>query len=476
MTLLPLQCHKTARVRCGTIAFDCGAYNRVVDSAEGSCVSGLWGPNRRFIQLFSTQSPARMKISLKTLKSQTFQLDVEETDTVLDVKRKVEESQGPSFPVATLVLIFSGKVLKDESTLAECGVSEKGFLVVMSQKKTVAASDASPAAATASTPAAATPAAPQPVPAAAPAPTPQAAPREAAQPAAAAQPSADTAGAREGGAAAASTGDVYGAAASNLVSGAHLEATVKNIVDMGFEREQVVRALRAAYNNPDRAVEYLMTGIPAMAEPAQPVAAAPHHPPAAGAQPAAAARPAAVPQPAAAAAPPPPASTGPNADPINLFPQGMPTLGGGGGGRGAGVTGTLDFLRSNPQFQALRQMVQGNPHILQPMLQELGKQNPELLQLISANQAEFLQLINEPGEGDDGAEGDFFGAMGGPMEGAPVGGPQQITITQEEREAIERLEGMGFDRGAVIEAFIACDKNEALAANYLLNMAQDEFE
>lgn len=40
--------------------------------------------------------------------------------------------------------------------------------------------------------------------------------------------------------------------------------------------------------------------------------------------------------------------------------------GGGGGGPGGG---SLDFLRSNNQFQALRQMVQANPSILQPMLQ-----------------------------------------------------------------------------------------------------------
>lgn len=53
---------------------------------------------------------------------------------------------------------------------------------------------------------------------------------------------------------------MYGQAASNLVAGTTLESTVQQILDMGggsWDRDTVVRALRAAFNNPERAVEYL---------------------------------------------------------------------------------------------------------------------------------------------------------------------------------------------------------------------------
>ncbi|CAK9857811.1 unnamed protein product [Sphagnum jensenii] len=380
-----------------------------------------------------------MKISVKTLKGNHFDLNVSPSDTVIAVKKQIEESQGKdAFPCSQQLLIHQGKVLKDDTTMDDNKVSENGFLVVMLTKSSIGLHSAmclqtkAPAAPPSSS------SGTVPAPAAAvhpPAPSPP-------------PPAAPTLPAPSLG-----QGDVYGQAASNLVAGTNLEQTVQQIIDMGggsWNRDTVVRALRAAFNNPERAVEYLYSGIPEAAEVVVPVA----HPSA----PAPGAAATTAPAPAMPAAPAPAAPGGPNAAPLDLFPQGMPGLGGGAAGAGA-----LDFLRNNPQFQALRTMVQANPQILQPMLQELGKQNPALLQLINENQAEFLRLINEAG--GDGGEGDILGQLGAM--------PQSINVTPEEREAIDRLEGMGFDRALVIEAFLACDKNEQLAANYLLEHAGD---
>jgi UV excision repair protein RAD23 len=46
---------------------------------------------------------------------------------------------------------------------------------------------------------------------------------------------------------------------SALAMGAQRDAAVANMMEMGFPREDIDRAMRAAFNNPDRAVEYLMT-------------------------------------------------------------------------------------------------------------------------------------------------------------------------------------------------------------------------
>ena len=45
-----------------------------------------------------------------------------------------------------------------------------------------------------------------------------------------------------------------------MVLSAELEKTIAEMVSMGFDRAQAVNALRAAYNNPERAIEYLLSG------------------------------------------------------------------------------------------------------------------------------------------------------------------------------------------------------------------------
>lgn len=380
-----------------------------------------------------------MKIFVKTLKGTHFEIEVKPEDTVADVKKNIELVHGTDvYPAAQQMLIHQGKVLKDATTLDENQVAESSFVVIMLSKNKVSAGGASTTSAAPTSQAqpmsSSPPTSNQPS-TASQAPV-VALPEVIPEPAPAVAPSIS------------SDSDIYGQAASNLVAGNNLEVTIQQILDMGggsWDRDTVVRALRAAYNNPERAVEYLYSGIPEQAE--GPPAA---RPPASGL---AVNLPTQAPQGPQTTV----ASSGPNANPLDLFPQGLPSMG------SNASAGTLDFLRNSPQFQALRAMVQANPQILQPMLQELGKQNPHLMRLIQEHQADFLRLINEPVEG----EGNVLGQLGTV--------PQAVTITPEERESIERLEAMGFDRALVLEVFFACNKNEELAANYLLDHMH-EFE
>ncbi|XP_013583780.1 PREDICTED: probable ubiquitin receptor RAD23a isoform X4 [Brassica oleracea var. oleracea] len=347
-----------------------------------------------------------MKLTVKTLKGSHFEIRVQPSDTIMAVKKNIEDSQSKgSYPCGQQLLIHNGKVLKDETTLVENKVTEEGFLVVMLSKSKTASS--------------AGPSSTQP-----------------------AAPSTTQSIAANSTLAQEQPADTDRQTPSTLVSGSSVEQRVQQIMEMGggsWDEETVLRALRAAYYNTERAVDYLYSGIPESEEaPLTNVSGV-----GSGAEQAA----------------PPPASGGPNASPLDLFPQEAVSA------AGAGDLGTLEFLRSNDQFQQLRSMVNSNPQILQPMLLELGKQNPQLLRLIQENQAEFVQLLNEPYEGSDG-EMDVFDQPEQEM-------PHAVNVTPAEQEAIQRLEAMGFDRALVIEAFLACDRNEQLAANYLLENSAD---
>jgi UV excision repair protein RAD23 len=275
---------------------------------------------------------------------------------------------------------------------------------------------------------------------------------------------------------------------------------VENLIAMGFPEAEVRACLRASNGNPDIAVEFLTNGIPDGMQQAAALASG------------------------GAASSSPAASGG----------------------------GTLQALRSHPQFDDLRRLVQSNPQMLQQVLTQIGQQQPELLQEINGNQAQFLAMMNEPivaaapgsggasspggGAGAGGGEGGFPAGMmegignpaqmaqmiqsmspeelnqmaqmmglspdqlrttaqmigqmppeqlsqfmmqamgGGGAEGmmgggggGGEGGQQVLRLTEEEMAAVDRLAEMGFDRSEAAQAFLACDKNEALAANLLMD-------
>jgi len=400
-------------------------------------------------------------------------------------------------------LIHSGKVLKDDATIESCNIKPSDFLVVMiaKAKKTAAAAAAAPK---------------------------PAAPKEevkpaavaAAPPAAAASTAASTTTTAAAPAPSATTTESSSAEADEFPT-----EVINNLKALGFPESDCRACLRASNGNPDVAVEFLMNGIPPGISAAATTAAGS-------------------------------SSAGPSSTATTT------TTG----------TGALEALRHHPQFNDLKRLVQTNPNMLSAVLQQIGQQQPELLQAINANQAEFLQMMNEPvgstggsgGLGGGGAAnpapaagannnnpfsgssgsasnagmppgmealgnpaqlaamlqsmppqeqhamasmmgmtvdqlqqtaqmisampqeqvqqymnmamqgaggpgmGGMMGGAGG-MGGGGGAGAQVLRLSEEEMAAVNRLTEMGFDRAAAAQAYLACDKNEALAANLLMD-------
>ena len=103
----------------------------------------------------------------------------------------------------------------------------------------------------------------------------------------------------------------------------------------------------------------------------------------------------------------------------------------------------LSFLRSQPQFAQMRALLQQNPALLAPLLQQLAQSNPQLLTLINEHQNEFYNMINEPMDSESNSSGGS--ATGAAPAGgtAPTAGQQggrtAIAVTPAEREAIDRV-------------------------------------
>lgn len=407
-----------------------------------------------------------MQVTLKTLQQQTFKIDIDPEETVKALKEKIESEKGKdAFPVAGQKLIYAGKILNDDTALKEYKIDEKNFVVVMVTKPkavttpaptTTQQSNAATTTTVSSSTAPTAAQAPAPTPALVPTPTPAsvtpASTTASSEPAPASAtkqenppekpaeaPVATSPTSTDSTSGDSSRSNLFEDATSALVTGQSYENMVTEIMSMGYEREQVIAALRASFNNPDRAVEYLLMGIPGDRESQ------------------------------AVVDPPPAATTG--APQSSVAAAAATTT--------ATTTTTssgghpLEFLRNQPQFQQMRQIIQQNPSLLPALLQQIGRENPQLLQQISQHQEHFIQMLNEPVQEAGGQGGGGGGGSGGIAE-AGSGHMNYIQVTPQEKEAIERLKALGFPEGLVIQAYFACEKNENLAANFLLQQNFDE--
>lgn len=360
-----------------------------------------------------------MLITLKNLQQHSFTVEIDVSNTVKQLKDKIEATKGSDYPAGYQRLIYAGKILNDDSPLSEYNIDEKKFVVVMVCKAKQAATDNKSAGASTS----ASTSAPS---------TESDNSKKESSETSEKKPETDSSTSTSSAAAAAAAiPETLVSAESTLLMGPEYEATVKSIVDMGYPRDKVEAALRASYNNPDRAVEYLITGIPASSD----------------------------------------TDASENIPAAELRSDGREPLA---------------FLRDQPQFQQMRAVVQQNPDLLNAVLQQIGNTNPALLQLISQNQEAFVRMLNEPVPPQVGGES----ARNAPSTGSLAAslssdsdessnlaaslGQATLQVTPQDKEAIERLKALGFPEDLVVQAYFACEKNENLAANLLLSQNMDD--
>ncbi|CAD6623609.1 BAG_1a_G0013940.mRNA.1.CDS.1 [Saccharomyces cerevisiae] len=393
-----------------------------------------------------------VSLTFKNFKKEKVPLDLEPSNTILETKTKL--AQSISCEESQIKLIYSGKVLQDSKTVSECGLKDGDQVVFMvSQKKSTKTKVTEPPIApeSATTPGRenSTEASPSTDASAAPAAT---APEGS-------QPQEEQT---------ATTERTESASTPGFVVGTERNETIERIMEMGYQREEVERALRAAFNNPDRAVEYLLMGIPEnlrQPEPQQQTAAAAEQPSTA-------------------------ATTAEQPAEDDLFAQAAQ-----GGNASSGALGTTggatDAAQGGPpgsigltveDLLSLRQVVSGNPEALAPLLENISARYPQLREHIMANPEVFVSMLLEAVgdnmqdvmEGaDDMVEGEDIEVTG---EAAAAGlgqgegeGSFQVDYTSEDDQAISRLCELGFERDLVIQVYFACDKNEEAAANILFS-------
>ena len=201
---------------------------------------------------------------------------------------------------------------------------------------------------------------------------------------------------------------------------------INSLVEMGYEREKVEKALNASNGNVDIAIEYLTSG------------------------------------------------NIPDNSPSNLNLGNNNTN----NTNNSNNTNNNNSTNLDPELiknaSIIKILCQRNPNKIISLLNNIKLRSPELLNKIKQHEEDFKNYLISPITQEDI---DNFRNIQQTLRTGGVRRPQ-IQLTKEESEAVQRLKQLGnFSQAEVIQAYFACDKNEELTANFLFEQKlRDEDE
>jgi len=133
------------------------------------------------------------------------------------------------------------------------------------------------------------------------------------------------------------------------------------------------------------------------------------------------------------------------------------------------------ILNQIPQFEQIRQTIQQRPDLLGPIVEKISETSPELYQLIQQFPDEFMRIMNDkkPLNQNNSFNQNISGNNQNLEEMRKNAPPGTVLITKEEKEAIDRLVELGIDKMTAVQAYFAFEKNENLAADFLLEQGYD---
>lgn len=344
-----------------------------------------------------------MKVRVKTIDQKQFNIDVDDDENVQSIKSKIqtEQNNDPKLEPSISKLIWKGKILKNEQTVKDAGINEKGFFVIMPGKPVASSTPATPVQTTevqeSTTETVATTEGGDTVVDAEQAVIPPVQPNE---------PVVETTEAP-----APTTPQVQ--VSDDLLA---------NIVALGIPPEKARLALQVSQGNPDIAVELIMSGN---LEKALVEAAA----------------------------------TSQTVERAQTTPQHLSNT-----QSPVPSSNPLAYLANNPTFQQMLNVVRQNPQLLPQVMNQIQQSNPQLLSQIQNNHEAFLELLNQ--EGTTPAAQPTGGTQ---QQGRQQGETIQIEVTVQDKEAIQRLMALGVSELEAAQAYLACDRNEEQAANFLLD-------